>query len=479
MSSGDLALLPATELLSQIHAGTISARELAEASLARIGRLDPLYRAFITVCGDELRRDAAALDARHARGERLPLHGLPLAVKDLVPTAGIRTTYGVPDMLGNIPTEDVGYIARLKRAGALIIGKTSTPEYGAYVNTRNNIVGTTLNPWDTRLSSGGSSGGTAVALATGMAALGVGTDLGGSVRIPAAFCGITALRGTPGLIPTYPSAWPWDGFGVPGPMCRTVADLDLLLRWMSGPDPRSPMTPMPAYAGPADIDPRGLRISWSEDLDGLFPVERAVRAVMRRARAEAESAGIVVRDAAPDLRGIQETIVPLRSLRVLIVNGSRLDSPDTLSNRLLAGSIERAKGTSALTVARAEALRTEIWARAIRFFEDHDVLALPTNQIVGFDKDVAAPTAVDGVELGEPLFSALSTYAITMLGWPALSLPCGFSETGIPVGLQLVAPHGREDRLMALGLFLERELRWTGRLPPPPRHRDDNTRGTP
>lgn len=462
----DIAFLEAHRAVALMHSGELSAREVMRAALRQIERLDPQLRAFITVRAEEALEEAGRIDERHARGERLPLHGLPLAVKDNIDTAGIRTTYGSAEFKDHVPTRDVGFVARLKQAGALIIGKASTPEFAAYMNTRNVHVGTTRNPWSTDLSSGGSSGGTAVALATGMAALGIGTDYGGSVRLPAAFNSIVGLRGTPGLIPSYPSNWPFDTFAVPGPMCRTVADLDLMLRTMSGTEPASPLTPMAGYGGPAGIDARKLRMAWSEDLDGLFPVDPDIRTVMRSARHAVAGLGNPVQDAAPPMAGVRDSIIALRDVRTLILHAGRLDRIHEMGNALLIASIERARRTTAMDVAKAEIARTRVWQQCVGFFDRHDVLALPTTQMVGFNAEDAAPKVIEGQAIPEALDTCLSTYAITMMGWPALSIPCGFSDRGLPVGLQLVAPHGREDRLVALGLMLERELGWTSHVPP-------------
>jgi amidase len=460
-----VALLPATQAVAQVHAGQLSTRELIEASLAQIEALDPKLHAFITVRGDEVRREAREMDERHARGERLPLHGLPLAVKDNIDTAGTRTTYGSEEYKDNVPVRDVGFVDKLKKAGALVIGKASTPAFAAYMNTRNIFSGTTLNPWRPENSSGGSSGGTAVALATGMAALGIGTDYGGSVRLPAGFNGIVGLRGTPGLIPSFPTFWPFDTFAVAGPMCRTMADLDLMLKHMSGPDPNSPLTPMPAYAGAETVDTRKLRIAWSEDLSGMFPVNQDIRDILRRGRSAVEGVGISVADADPPMKGIRDSIIPLRDLRTLIIHADRLDRTESLNNPLLAASIERAKRTTALDVARAEIARSKVWKACIDFFEKHDVLALPATQMAGFGADQAAPSEIEGVKLAEALDTCLSTYAITMLGWPALVMPCGMTAEGEPVGIQLVAPLGKEDRLIGLGLLLEKELNWKYQAP--------------
>ncbi len=416
----ELAFLPAHEALPLLHSGALSAREMVAASLAQIDRHDPLLHAFVSVRHDDVLREAAAIDERHARGERLPLHGLPLALKDNMETAGIRTTHGSTEFKDHVPQHDSSYVARLKRAGALIVGKASLPEFAAYMNTRNALVGVTRNPWNTENSSGGSSGGTAVALATGMATIGMGTDYGGSVRLPAAFNAITGLRGTPGLITTFPSNWPFDTFAVAGPMCRNVADLDLMLRVLTGPVAHSPMTPMPAYMGPDAVAPESLRIAWSEDLDNLFPVDQAVRDVLRRARPSIAGLGVRITDAAPPMHGIRDSVIPLRDVRTLILHSGRLERIHQMGNELLVASIERAKKTTALDVAKAEIARSRVAAACAGFFDDFDILAMPATQMVSFRADQAAPTEIEGRKIPEALDTCLSTYAITMLGWPCL-----------------------------------------------------------
>jgi amidase len=462
----ELAFLPAHKALALLHSGALSARELVAASLRQIDRLDPLLHAFISVRHEDVLREAAAIDERHARGERLPLHGLPLALKDNMETAGIRTTHGSAEFKDNVPQHDSSFVARLRRAGALIVGKASTPEFAAYMNTRNVLVGVTRNPWNTENSSGGSSGGTAVALATGMAAIGMGTDYGGSVRLPAAFNSLVGLRGTPGLGPTFPSSWPFATFAVAGPRARNVGDHDLLLRVISGPVREAPLTPMPAYAGPEAIDASTLRIAWSEDLDGLFPVDQAVRDALRRARPAIAGLGVRITDAAPPMHGIRDSIIPLRDVRTLILHAGRLERIHQMGNELLVASIERAKKTTALDVAKAEIARSRVAIGCAKFFDDFDILAMPATQMVSFRADQAAPTEIEGRKIPEALDTCLSTYAITMLGWPCMSIPCGFADDGQPVGLQLVAPHGKEARLMAFAFFVEQALGWTNHIPP-------------
>lgn len=463
----EIIFASAEEQLEALRSGKLSARESVDAALEQIDRLDSTLRAFLSVRHEEVRREADQLDQKFAKGERLPLHGLTLTIKDAIPTAGIKTTYGSVDFADYVPKEDVAYVRRLREAGALIVGKTSTPDLdkgGLTTGTRNELCGTTVSPWDTSRSSGGSSGGTAVAVATGMAALGVGSDNGGSIRHPAAHNGICGLRGTAGFISTYPNSWPLDTFSVAGPMCRTVGDLDLMLKVMTGGDPRSPMTPMAPYTGYEEGDPSKLRIAWSEDMDGLFRVDQDVRDALRRARRQMEGIGLQPKDEAPRLHGIKECITPLRSMRSVIrqiVRAERLGQP-----RPSTANFEKSSRITALEIAEAEITRSKIWAASIGFFERFDVLALPTTQTAGFDADTDYAMVVEGKPVDDVLDVCMSTYGITLMGWPCLSIPCGFNERGEPIGLQLVAPHGRESRLLALGHFLETRLDWTGHIPP-------------
>ena len=460
-----IAFLSASRQRALLSAGDVSVSDLVRACYAEIERLDATLRAFITVRPSvEVHEAANDSERRYKRGEARPLEGLLLAVKDVIPTAGLRTTYGSLEFTANIPDEDAASVARLREAGAIVIGKTSTPEFAAYMNTRNALVGVTRNAWAPDRSAGGSSGGTAVAIATGMASLGLGTDLGGSIRIPAAFNGIVGLRPTPGLVPAYPSWWPFDTFAVTGPMCRSVADIELMMTVMSGADARLPLPPVAPYrSGDRNIQPR---IAWSEDLDGLFALDPSVRNVLRHARSSLAQSGVELIDAAPRLHGIRESIVPLRMLRTLVVHATRLGTTSQLDNKPLAAAIERAQQFTALDIARAEVARSTVWAAAQPFFEDFDILAMPATQMPNFGLDEDAPAQIDGVAITDILDAALATYAITMLGWPALVVPCGFTAKGEPIGLQLVAPHGREGDLISFALQLENGLGWCAARPP-------------
>src|SRR4051794_30462542 len=277
----DLCATPAVELARLIRARELSAAELLAAVLARIESVNPAINAIVTLAAGQAQAAAAGLDARAARGDFAgPLHGLPIAVKDLAETAGIRTTYGSPVFASYVPSFDAPHVARLRQAGAVVIGKTNTPEFGAGSQTFNAVFGVTRNPYDPRLTPGGSSGGAAAAVATGMIPFADGSDLGASVRNPAAFCNLVGLRPSPGRIPDHGPGDPWNPAPVLGAIARTPGDVALLFHALAGPDPRDPLSiqrpfPLPDLAS----DPSGLRIAWSRDLGGL-PVEPEVTAVL-------------------------------------------------------------------------------------------------------------------------------------------------------------------------------------------------------
>jgi len=319
----DLCALDALALARLLHRREVSAREVVAASIARVEAVDGLVNALVTRSFETAIATAAAADEAMARGE-LPglLHGLPVAHKDLAETAGVRTSYGSPLFAGHVPGFDALVVARMAAAGAISLGKTNTPEFGAGSHTVNPVFGATRNPYDLSRSAGGSSGGAAAALAARMICLADGSDLGGSLRNPASFCNVTGMRPTPGRVPAWPLADVADTFGVHGPMARTVADAALLLAVLSGPDPRVPLAldaPAPALASPAAVlgllarDLRGVRVAWSPDL-GL-PVEPAVRAVLAPARQVLADLGCEVTDAAPDLAGADEVFRTWRAFR--------------------------------------------------------------------------------------------------------------------------------------------------------------------
>lgn len=456
-----IAFGSAPDVAAAIRRREVSAVDLVDAQLAQIDRLDDHLHAFITVSA-KVRSEAEAATAAIARGAGAgPLHGLTVAIKDVIDTAGLVTSYGSASLATNVPRHDALVVDRLRRAGALVIGKTNTPEFAAQINTTNDLVGTTLNPWDTRYSSGGSSGGSAVALATGMATLALGTDHGGSVRFPAAWNGVVGLRPTPGRVPAYPSPWLGDVFDVIGPMARTVGGVRMMLECIAGDDPRVPV------AGPVAARPaaEGWRVAWSPDLGGLVAVEPEIRRVTAIAINGLIGLGVIVEERSPDLRLALDAIGPLRAWRSLIVHQDRLGSLERIGNRRLRSALRAARRLKATDVARAERARSDAWALNAGLFESYDALALPTTQFLRLPASEDYPSLIDGLAV-DPLASTHLTYAITMMGWPAVSIPAGFSADGLPVGLQLVGPRGSEARLLDLAEVFETAFPFHKRVPP-------------
>jgi amidase len=467
--SQDVTMLPAGTLAARIAARQLSPVEVIDAFLERIADLDPQLSAFVTCPAEQVRAEARAAERQVGSGAPLgALHGVPVGIKDVLPVAGMRFTYGSRRFADHVADADALLVARLRAAGAIVIGKTNTPEFAAYMNTTNKIAGTTVSPWNVERSSGGSSGGSAVAVATGMAALAIGTDHGGSVRLPAAFNNLLGLRSTPGLVPVLPNPWVYDEFDVHGPLARTVDDLDLVLSVLSGPDPRVPISGRRhrrgGYLEGAGL--AGMRVAWTPDLGGLFALDDDVRSVTEAAARRLGELGAHVREHAPALEDAVAAIRPLRVMRSLIEHGERLDRLDELDNVLLRGFLETASTSPAQVVAEGQAARSRAWQRNAGFFDDIDLLALPTTQVASFGKDELSPQTVAGKPVEDALGTVTSTYAISIMGWPALSVPCGMTDEGMPVGLQLVAPHGEEARLLRAARTLEVAHPWADERPP-------------
>jgi len=453
----------AITLAGMIRGREVSAREVIAAHIERIEAVDATVNAVVTRCFEQAMAKAAAADQALARGEPPGLlHGLPVAHKDLLDTAGIRTTYGSPLFAGHVPDRDELLVSRIAGAGAISLGKTNTPEFGAGSHTVNRVFGATRNPYDLSRSAGGSSGGAAAALAARMVCLADGSDLGGSLRNPASFCNVVGLRPSPGRVPRWPVTDPADTLGVLGPMARTVADTALLLAVQSGPDPRATLAldmPPPALAAPADVtrvlaqDPRGLRVAWSADL-GL-PVEPAVRATLAPARAVLADLGCQVRDAAPDLSGGDQLFRTWRALRFATAFGPLLrDHPDGVGPNVT-WNVERGQELTVADLSRATILWAALAERVSAFFADVDVLACPVSQVPPFGVELDWVHQVDGVPQESYLDWMRSAYLISVTGLPAISVPAGFTSDGLPVGLQLVGRRRADWHLLAVAAAFE------------------------
>jgi amidase len=447
----DLCLRPATELAALVRTRAVSARELLDAHLARIDRLNPALTALVTLDPEGARAAADAADAALATGGPVgPLHGLPVAHKDTHVTGGMRTTWGSPVYRDHVPARDELVVQRLRRAGAIRVGKTNTPEFAAGSHTVNALFGPTHNPYRHGLSAGGSSGGAAAALAAGLVPLAEGSDMGGSLRNPAAFCGVVGLRTTPGRVPTWPAPMAWSQLSVQGPMGRTVGDVALTLSAIAGPDPRVPISLADDGAGfaaalPEDLS--GLRIAWAPDLGGRIAVDPAVRAALAPAVGLFEQLGATVEEACPDLSGADDVFGTLRAWLFDASFGDLVRRSPELVKETIRWNVEQGVGLTGADLARAEQQHTRLFERVVEFFERHDVLLAPTTQVLPFPVEQEYPTEIDGVQLTTYLEWMRSCTLITPTGCPALSVPAALTPDGLPVGLQVVgAP--RADRLV-------------------------------
>ncbi len=441
MPSEDLCFQPAHELVRRIRAREVSAVEVMDAHIAQIERVNPAVNAIVTFLPEPARKQARAVDEAIARGEDPgPLGGLPVAHKDLTPAKGIRTTFGSPIFKDFIPDADAIIVERLNKAGAITIGKTNTPEFGAGSQTFNTVFGATRNPYDPSKTSGGSSGGAAAALACGLLPIADGSDMGGSLRNPASFCNVVGLRPSTGRVPTWPSVTGWFSMGVVGPMARTVQDVALAMSAITGPDARSPLS-LPEsgtmFTRPLARNMKGVRVAWSANLGGL-PVEPEVTRVLDAQRQTFTDLGCIVEEATPDLRDAAEIFAVMRAWSFELSFGHLLDTRRAQLKDTVIWNIEEGRKVTGPQLGAAELKRTQLFHRMRTFMEKYEFLIAPVVQVLPFDINTPYVTRIDGVELHSYIDWMRSCSDITVTGAPALSVPCGFSASGLPVGLQIV-----------------------------------------
>jgi amidase len=460
MGASDLTVeSTAREQASAVRSGDISARELLELHLDRIAERNPQLNAIVSLDEERARVGADEADRILASGAEVgPLHGLPFAFKDTHAVAGWRTTYGSPLYADHVPDADELLVERVRRAGVVVIGKTNVPEFAAGSHTFNTVFGTTLNPVDPTRSAGGSSGGAACALASGMVPLADGSDMGGSLRNPASFCGVVGLRPSLGRVPEWPLYNQWETTSVGGPMARNVGDLALLLSVMAGPDPRAPQAlgdPGSTFAPPLSGSLAGLRVALSTDLGGAFEVDDEVAGVVSSSAAVFSGAGASVSDAHPDLAEADDTFRTLRAWHLQAKLGARLTAHPESFKRSLADNIRLGETLSGTDVARAYTQRTALSERMRHFFTSYDVLVLPVSQVPPFPADQEYPSAINGRPMETYLDWMRAAYLITVTGCPAISVPAGHTRDGLPVGIQIVAPHGADRRLLEIAAAFE------------------------
>ncbi len=434
----EIVFQPAVALARRLKARQLSATEVVRAFIERIEAVNPKLNAIVTFVPEQALAAAKALDRK--REKPWPFYGLPIAYKDLVPTKGVRTTYGSLVFRDEIPRENHAVVDRLAAAGAILIGKTNTPEFGAGSQTFNKVFGATRNPYDPTKTCGGSSGGAAAAVAAGLLPFADGSDLAASLRNPGNYCNVVGFRPSPGRVPSWPTANAWDTLSVMGPIARTVADTAFLLSAMAGPDPRAPVSidePGSVFTRSLKRNFRKTRIAWSTDLGGL-PMDPRVTRVLQPLRNVFEALGCVVENGEPDFSGATESFETLRAIGFLQKYGALAEKHrDKLKDTVL-WNVEEGRRRTGADVARAEALRTELFHRMRRFLEKYEFLVCPVNQLPPYPVDVEWPREIAGQPMGNYLDWMKSCYYVTITGHPAISVPAGFTPEGLPVGLQIV-----------------------------------------
>jgi len=470
----DLCYMPAHVIADLVKTKKISPTEVVKTFLARIEKINLSINAYCTVAEEPALKAAVKLEEQmKADLPPGPLAGVPVSIKDVTLTKGIRTTFGSLLYKDYVPEVDSLVVERLKAAGAIILGKTNTPEFAAGGSTYNDLFGPTRTPWNTEYNSGGSSGGSAAAVSAGLCALAEGNDLGGSLRIPASFCGIVGMRPSPGRIPFYPNDLYWDTLSLEGPMARNVDDLALMFDVMAGPDRRSPVALMPQEASFFESVKQSpgrkcsFKVAWSDNLN-LTPVDHEVLKIAKRSIKTFEQLGCTVTEDCPDFSGLQETAAVLRGVRYAALYQDKIENPEFLKhvNPNIIGNARQGLALTAAAIAKADQHRSRLWQQMLGFFERYDMIAVPTVPIKPFPADTAYPTSINGIEMKSYIDWIMLTYAFSVTGLPAISIPCGWTKEGLPVGLQLAGKPGGERELLIAAACFEKHSPWQDRKPP-------------
>ena len=466
--SPDICFLSAIEMAGLIRRKKLSAREALAAHLKQIDRINPKVNAIVTLVADQAMENAQKADEAQARGATLgPLHGLPVAHKDLVETAGIRTTFGSLIFKDNVPSHDAILVERMKKAGAITVGKTNTPEFGAGSQTFNRVFGATKNPYDLTKTCGGSSGGAAVSLACGMVPLADGIDIGGSLRNPSSFCSVVGFRVSPGRVPASAVGNAWSTLGVAGPMARNVADVALLLSVMAGPDPRCPISitePGSRFAGNLERSFKGVRVAWFKDPGGI-PFDRRIREAVNGQRKVFESLGCVVEEADPDLTGADEAFSTLRALGYVSSQSENVRRHRELVKDTILWEVERGSKLTAAEITHAETLHSQVWERMRIFQEKYEYFILPATQVPPFDVNQPYVTQIEDVKMNTYIDWMKSCYLISIVETPSICVPSGYTAEGLPVGLQIVGRHREEFSVLQLAHAFEQATKPAHRRP--------------
>ena len=464
--TNDLVRMTAREIRYRLHDRDVSPQELLDTLAARIATVDPSVNALPTLCFER-----AAERARVQDFSGTPLKGLPIAIKDLIAVAGVRTTWGSKIYEHHVPTHSDLLVERLEAHGAIVYAKSNTPEFGAGANTFNEVFGITRNPWDTARSAAGSSGGSAVALATGMAWLATGSDLGGSLRNPASFCSVVGFRPTIGRVPVDPGAVAFDRIAVDGPMARNVGDVAMLFDAMVGRDARDPISlydPSESFEAAADARTVPTRIAFSKDF-GVTPVDPEVATLCERAAGRFADMGIPVEEAHPDFSGLQHVFQTLRAVSFAASLGPLLETHRNVLKPEIVWNIEKGFALTSEEIIRAMTERSRIYARAVEFFDQYDLLLSPATVVPPYPVEQRFVERLGDHEFSNYIEWCSIAYAITIIGAPALSVPCGFTASGLPVGLQMASQPGTEAHLLGAAMLFEDAAGLSGQLPIEPR----------
>ena len=463
----ELCYLSAVDLAARVRAGQVSARDVMAAHLAQIERVNPTVNAIVTLVAERAMADAARADEAQARKASLgPLHGLPVAHKDLVDTAGIRTTRGSPFYRDHVPMRDALIVSRIRAAGAITLGKTNTPEFGAGSQTFNTVFGATRNPYDLSKTSGGSSGGAAVALACGMVPIADGSDAGGSLRNPAAFCNVVGIRPSPGRVPSDSRSW--SPLSVLGPMARSVADLAFFLSAIAGPDPRSPLSIAEdgaRFRQPLERSFKGIRVAWWRGLGGI-PFAPEIRRVVDGNRRVFEQLGCTVEDAEPDFTGVDEAFKALRFTGNYPQYAPLVREHPEWVKDTIKFEVAEAERLTGAQIGRALVRQARAHEQSRQFFEKYDYFVLPVTQVPPFDVTTPYPTEIAGTRMGDYLDWMRSCWYISFMSNPAISVPAGFTTTGLPVGIQIVGRHRDEWSVLQIAHAFEQATKHGQRRPP-------------
>lgn len=466
VAGDEICDLTAVDLAARIRRKQLSAREVMEAHLSRIARVNPKINAIVTLVADRAMDDAHKADEHQARGGALgPLHGLPVAHKDLINTAGIRTTFGSPLLRDNVPSVDAILVKRVRDAGAITLGKTNTPEFGAGSNTFNPVFGATVNPYDLRKTVGGSSGGAAAALRCGMVPIASGSDFAGSLRNPAAFNNVVGLRPSPGRVPDDDGSW--SPLSTQGPMARTVADVALFLSAMTGnyaPDPLALDDDPALFRAPLEKSFKGARVAWFTSMGGI-PFEPEIRRVVDANRRVFAELGCVISDAEPDFTGVDEAFPTLRHTGYSALYGKMARGQPTLVKDTIKWEIAQAEKSTGADVGRASARQATLYSQVGRFFERYDYFVAPVTQVEPFDVTTEYPTSVAGVAMPTYIDWMRSCWYVTLTACPAISVPAGFTSSGLPVGIQIVGPHRGDLSVLQMAHAFEQATNFGARRP--------------